>query len=129
MQPTVAEKVRATAERFAGMGASLEEISIPEHTLVAAVWNPIALEGLLVQMMHGNGMGFNWKGQYDVGLLDAHEKWRGQAEALSKTLKICMLVGQWASASIRAAITPRRATSPWPSRPPMTPPSGATTCC
>lgn len=54
MQPTVAEKVRATAERFAGMGASLEEISIPEHTLVAAVWNPIALEGLLVQMMHGN---------------------------------------------------------------------------
>jgi amidase len=95
MQSAVAEKVRTTAERFAGMGATVEEVSIPEHTLAAAVWNPIALEGLLVQMMIGNGMGFNWKGQYDVGLLDAHAKWRGQADALSKTLKICMLVGQW----------------------------------
>jgi amidase len=95
MQPAVAEKVRATAERFVGMGASLEEVSPPEHTLAAAVWNPIALEGLLMQMMIGNGMGFNWQGQYDVGLLDAHAKWREKADALSKTLKICMLAGQW----------------------------------
>ncbi len=46
-------------------------------------------------MMQGNGMGFNWKGLYDVGLLDAHASWRDRADDLSETLKLCMLVGQW----------------------------------
>ncbi|STS90699.1 amidase [Klebsiella variicola] len=46
-------------------------------------------------MMHGNGMGFNWKGQYDVALLDKHAQWRDNADALSPSLKICMFVGQY----------------------------------
>ncbi|TFF27704.1 amidase [Jiella endophytica] len=91
----VKDKVKAAAERLAGLGAEISEISIPEHPLTAAVWNPITLEGFTAQMMHGNGMGFNWKGQYDVGLFDAHSAWRSKADDLSKTLKICMLVGQW----------------------------------
>ncbi len=49
----------------------------------------------MAQMMHGNGMGFNWRGLYDVGLLDAHSAWRQKADDLSVTLKLCMLVGQW----------------------------------
>ncbi|MFO1146755.1 MAG: amidase [Alsobacter sp.] len=95
MQEAVADKVRQTSERFAGMGAVLEDVSIPEHPLTAAVWSPIALEGLMAQMMLGNGMGFNWKGQYDVGLLDAHSAWRDRADDLSETLKLSMLIGQW----------------------------------
>ena len=95
MDPGVADKVRAAAERFRAMGATVEEISIPEHPVTAAVWQPIALEGLVAQMMHGNGMGFNWKGQYDVSLLDAHSAWTTRADELSKTLKLSMLVGQW----------------------------------
>ena len=95
MQEAVAGKVRSTAERFAKMGATLEEISIPEHRIAASVWAPIALEGLTAQMMLGNGMGFNWKGLYDVGLIDAHAGWREKADDLSVTLKISMLIGQW----------------------------------
>lgn len=95
MQSAVADKVKDAAERYARMGATIEEVSIPEHPLTAAIWGPIALEGLTAQMMHGNGMGFNWKGLYDVGLLDAHSTWREKANDLSKTLKISMLVGQW----------------------------------
>ncbi|KQT47389.1 amidase [Aureimonas sp. Leaf454] len=95
MQGSVADKVRAGAARFAAMGATVEEVSIPEHRLAAAVWNPIGLEGLTMQMMFGNGMGFNWKGFYDVGLMDAHSAWRERADELSKTLKLSMLVGQW----------------------------------
>ncbi len=77
-----------------------------------AAWNPITLEGFLVQMMIGNGMGFNWKGLYDVGLLDAHSSWRNRADDLSETLKLTMLVGQWArSAIIAVATMPSRATS------------------
>jgi len=95
MQEGVVAKVKAGAERFAKLGASVSEVSIPEHAHALAAWNPITLEGFLVQMMHGNGMGFNWKGLYDVGLLDAHAGWRSRADDLSQTLKLCMLVGQW----------------------------------
>jgi amidase len=93
-QQGVIDKVRAGAERFAKMGAQVEEISIPEHMMTGAIWGPIGFEGLLAQMMMGNGMGFNWKGLYDVALLDAHSAWRERADDLSPTLKLSMLVGQ-----------------------------------
>ncbi|MCM2477576.1 amidase [Rhizobium sp. CG5] len=94
-QDGVAQKVRAGAERFAALGAEVSEVSIPEFLTALCAWNPITLEGFMAQMLHGNGMGFNWKGLYDVGLLDAHSSWREKADDLSVTLKLCMLVGQW----------------------------------
>ena len=95
LQDGVNEKVRAGADRLAGLGADISEVSIPEHDIALAAWNPITLEGFVAQMMHGNGMGFNWKGLYDVGLLDAHSAWRSKADDLSETMKLTMLVGQW----------------------------------
>ena len=60
-----------------------------------AIWTPIALEGLSAQMMHGNGMGFNWEGLYTTSLLDAHANWRARANQLSRTLKISMMAGEY----------------------------------
>src|SRR6202789_3763296 len=88
-------KVRDAAKRFKSLGASVEEVSIPDHLLAPAVWTPIALEGLQAQMMLGNGMGFNWKGLYTVSLLDAHANWRQTADDLSDSLKISMMVGHF----------------------------------
>ncbi|VFS72615.1 Amidase [Raoultella terrigena] len=93
MDTQVAAKVRAAVARLQELGAIVGEISVPEHALAGALWSPIGCEGLTAQMMHGNGMGFNWKGQYDVGLLDKHAHWRDSADALSPSLKICMFVG------------------------------------
>lgn len=91
----VAEVVRSAIAKFEKLGAIVGEVSVPEHELARALWQPIGCEGLTAQMMHGNGMGFNWKGQYDVELMDKHAGWRKQADALSPTLKICMFVGQY----------------------------------
>ena len=88
-------KVRAAADLLATLGASVDEVSIPMHLLGPAIWTPIASEGAQAQMMLGNGMGFNWKGLYNVSLLDAHAAWRERADALSDTLKITMMVGQY----------------------------------
>ncbi len=88
-------KVRKAAERLAGLGANVDEISIPMHLMGPAIWNPIGLEGLTMQMMHGNGLGFNWRGLYVTSLLDAHSSWRQRADELSESLKISMLVGQY----------------------------------
>lgn len=91
----VDQKVRQAADRLRALGATVEDVSIPMHLDGAAIWTPIALEGLQVQMMHGNGMGFNWKGLYTTSLLDAHSNWRARANELSRTLKISMFAGEY----------------------------------
>jgi amidase len=88
-------KVRAAALKFRELGAEVTEISIPAHTTGVAIWTPIASEGAQMQMMLGNGMGFNWKGLYTTSLLDAHSAWRDRADSLSDSLKITMMVGQY----------------------------------
>jgi amidase len=97
MDRAVAAKVRAGADRLRDLGAIVEEISIPEHAVAPAVWTPIATEGMMRQMMLGNGMGFNWKGRYDIALLDAQSVWREQTDCLSIPLKLSMLSGHWAT--------------------------------
>jgi len=64
------------------------------HRLGAAIWLPVAAEGATVQMMHGNGYGFNWQGLYLTSLMAAHSGWRARADELSDTLKNTMLLGQ-----------------------------------
>ena len=94
-EPDVDAKVRAGAEVFKRLGASVDEVSIPAHLHGPAIWTPIALEGLTNQMMHGNGMGTGWEGMYTTSLLDFHANWRSRADELSDTLKICMFMGQY----------------------------------
>jgi amidase len=91
----VVQKVRQAADRLRSLGAIVEEVSIPMHVDGLAIWTPIALEGLQAQMMHGNGMGFNWEGLYTTSLLDAHANWRARANQLSRTLKISMMAGEY----------------------------------
>jgi amidase len=94
-EPDVVEKVRLSAERLRKMGSIVENVSVPMHLDGPAIWSAIALEGLTAQMMHGNGMGFNWEGMYTTSLLDAHASWRARANELSRTLKLSMMVGEY----------------------------------
>ncbi len=87
--------VREAADRLRGLGAVVETLSIPMHLLGPAIWLPIAAEGATVQMMHGNGFGFNWQGQYVLSMMDAHAAWRERADELSDSLKNTMLLGQY----------------------------------
>ncbi len=91
----VDDKVRAAAAKYRSLGASVEEVSIPMHLMGPAIWTPIALEGLVDTMMHGNGFGTGWEGLYVTSLLDYHANWRARADELSKSLKISMLVGEY----------------------------------
>ena len=94
-EPEVDELVRKGAEKFKKLGARVEEISIPLHALGIAIWTPIAVEGATMQMMHGNGFGFNWKGLYLTSLMDHHANWRGRADELSESLKVTILAGEY----------------------------------
>ena len=95
MEPDVADKVIIASEKLRKLGATVENVSIPQHASAMAIWTPIILEGLQMQMMHGNATGFNWKGLYNTSLLLKHKHWREQADDLSPSLKISMLVGEY----------------------------------
>jgi amidase len=88
-------KVKAGAELFRKLGATVEEISVPMHAAGTAIWLPIAAEGATEFMMKGNAMGTNWRGLYTTTLLNAHSAWRHRADELSDSLKITMLLGQY----------------------------------
>lgn len=89
-------KVTAAAERFKALGAQVDHVSLPIHRDGQAIWTPIALEGLVDFMMHGNGFGTNWRGLYVTGLIDFYGSgWRMRADELSPSLKICMLIGEY----------------------------------
>lgn len=94
-QPKVDQLVRNAAERFKALGATVENVSIPLHRAGPAIWLPIAAEGATVQMMQGNGFGFNWQGLYLTSLMDKHAAWRERADELSDTLKNTMLLGHY----------------------------------
>jgi amidase len=87
--------VREAAERFRGLGATVDTVSVPMHRLGSAIWLPIAAEGALMQMMLGNGFGFNWQGLYVTSMVDFHSGWRNRADELSDTLKNTMLLGHY----------------------------------
>ena len=87
--------MRNAAERFKGMGATVETVSIPMHLVGPAIWLSVAAEGATMQMMQGNGFGFNWQGLYLTSLLDFHSNWRMRANELADTLKNTMLLGHF----------------------------------
>jgi amidase len=93
--PQVDAIVREVAERLGGLGAHVETVSIPLHRLGAAIWLPVAAEGATMQMMLGNGFGFNWQGLYVTSMLDFHSNWRQRADELSDSLKNTMLLGHY----------------------------------
>lgn len=93
--PAVDRLVREAADRLRGLGAAVETVSVPMHRAGAAIWLAIAAEGATMQMMLGNGFGFNWQGLYVTSLLDFHSAWRQRADELSDSLKQTMLLGHW----------------------------------
>jgi len=92
-EPEVDAKVHQAAEALKGLGAIVDEVSLPMHRMGQAIWLPVAAEGATMQMMLGNGYGFNWKGLYVTSLLDFHAGWRARADELSDSLKSTMLLG------------------------------------
>ncbi len=89
--------VETAANRLADAGAVVETISIPEHRDALHVWNVIATDGAMWQMIRGNGYGMNYRGLFDPELMEQTMRgWRTNAHATSQTLKFVMLCAEHA---------------------------------
>ena len=94
-EPDVDQKVLAAADRLRELGARVEEVSIPEHTLAVDCWTAIAVEGLQDHMMRGNSGGTNYRGLFLPSMMDHMAQWRNRADELSPSLKVCMFLGEY----------------------------------
>jgi len=97
-EPEVDETVRRAARWLAGLGASVEEISIPAHRDGVHIWTAIALEGATAQMVRGDATGWNYRGHYSVGLCDFYGRARrARGNDFPLTVKSVVLLGQYLS--------------------------------
>jgi amidase len=94
-EAAVNESVKAAAHRFAGLGATVEEISIPMHLVGPSVYLPIAIEGLTATMMFGDGYGLSRSDLYSTSLMNFHRGWRHQADSMAETTKLYVMLGAY----------------------------------
>lgn len=86
-------KVHKTIDVFEKLGATIEEVSIPEHLIGPAVWTPIGTEGVAQTMMFGDGYGLSRQDLYVTTLMDKLHGWEQRAAELSETTKILTVLG------------------------------------
>ena len=102
-EPAVDEAVRAAAARLREAGMQVEDVSVPWHRHAMHVWNVIATDGATVQMVDGNGYGWNWDGLYDPELIAYYGRQRREvADAWSETVKLVVLGGRYSVENYQA---------------------------
>jgi amidase len=94
-QPDVDEAVMAAIETLASAGADVRDVSVPWHRDALHVWTVIATDGVVTQMIDGDGFGMNWPGWYDPDLMDHYRRGRGEhADRLPESVKPTILAGR-----------------------------------
>ncbi|MHC1562757.1 amidase [Actinomycetospora sp. C-140] len=94
-QPGVDASVRAAVDVLAGAGLAVEEVSVPWHRDALAVWSVVATDGVVAQMIEGNGYGLNWDGLYDPELIAHYGRLRAERGHLfSDTVKMIAMAGR-----------------------------------
>src|ERR1700736_917090 len=94
-EAAVNASVKEAAKRLRGLGATVDDGSIPMHMLAPAIWMPIGTEGMTQTMMYGDGYGLSRSDLYSTTLMDFHRGWRGKADSLSETTKMMLMFGTY----------------------------------
>jgi amidase len=94
-EPGVDMKVRAAARHFRGLGAAVEEISIPIHAQGYAVWAAIRGDAACTVLLDMNGAGIAHEGLYVTSLMQAIGAWRKNPDAFADTLKIATIFSKY----------------------------------
>jgi amidase len=92
-EPDVAAAFEGAVERLAGLGASIERISLPEHTQAGGLAFALFVEGMF-DLMTSGGNGYAWKGRYWPELAEAlGPGLRDHADQLAAQVKITLALG------------------------------------
>ena len=87
--------MREAAQRFARLGATVAEVSVPTHGLGFAVWAGIRGDAACITLLEMNGAGIAHEGLYVTSLIDAAMAWRSRADEFADTLKIASIFSKY----------------------------------
>ena len=86
--------VGSAASHFAALGATVEEISIPEHLTGPAIWGGVVTDGLW-QTLKLNGVGFNHDDVYSPAMSAAMRNWTHRASDMPINAALILLLGRY----------------------------------
>ena len=90
----VDEAVRAAAQRFEALGATVVDLSLPFHRDGLPIYMGVGLEGVS-RVMAAGGVGSSWLGRYPTDLMQAlSDAMRNRAERLTPGVKFILLLGE-----------------------------------
>jgi amidase len=92
-EPEVDAAVRAAADRLAELGATVSEVSLPEHRLGLAALLPIFLQGNLA-VFNADCLPPGGRGLYVTSLGRAFGGWRERSNELSDGLKLELILAE-----------------------------------
>jgi amidase len=87
--------VREAARRFASLGATVEDVSVPTHILGFPVWAAIRGDAACVMLLEMNGAGIGHEGLYVTSLLDYARDRRDRVDEFADTLKIASIFSRY----------------------------------
>ena len=95
-EPDVDAKVRAAAERFASLGASVDQVSVPEHhSLGFPMWAAIRGDAACITLLEMNGFGVGHESFYPLSVMQAAMAWRDHGDEFADTLKIASMFSKY----------------------------------
>jgi amidase len=94
-EPDVDAHVRDGAHRLAKLGAIVEDVSVPMHSLGFPVWAAIRGDAACITLLEMNGAGIAHEGLYVTSLLEAAMAWRTRADEFADTLKIASIFSRY----------------------------------
>lgn len=89
-EPDVEEKVHNAAALLSKLGAHVEEVSVPLHSIVSALVAPI-LQSAIATLLHTDGVGPGREDVFVPSLADHLRGWRQRADDLPITVKTLLV--------------------------------------
>jgi len=95
-EQAVDDCVRRAAERFAALGATVSEVSVPMHLHGGRLMGALLVEGTLRHFARDEGLGAGWMGFYDTHFLEFYaEARRKHGQQFPASVKSLLLTGAW----------------------------------
>ena len=94
-EAVVDRKVRSAISALRNAGATVEEVSVPEHLDAVHVFHAMYCEGN-AEMILANAVGCGFLGYYNTGLMEAYGKsWRSDPDHLSPARKSVLIAAKY----------------------------------
>jgi amidase len=89
-------KVRAAAQRFQSLGASVREVSVPQHHgLGFPLWAAIRGDAAWITLFEMNGFGVGHESFYPLSVMQAAMAWRKHGDEFADTLKVASIFSKY----------------------------------